>query len=102
MKPTIFLSVRAEAMSRLIMLRIVQLICVVMMLGAGARSAFGFALVGPPEAYQAGTGINTGIGLGYDRTEEFDYPATFYTQFFVDWRAAPKNIGEGYRWNIPI
>ena len=83
MKPTIFLSVRAEAMSRLIMLRIVQLICVVMMLGASGRSAYGFSLVGPPEAYQTGTGT-TGTGLGYDRTEEFNYPATFYTSFFAD------------------
>jgi hypothetical protein len=100
MKPINFSS-GAEAMSRSNMLRIVQLICVMMLLGASARSAFGFSMVGPPEAYQTGTGTS-GTGLGYDRTEEFDYPFTFYTSHFVDWQAAPKNIGEGYRWNIPI
>src|SRR6267142_4823428 len=97
MKPRIFSSVRTGASSRSIMLLTLQLICAVMILGASARSAFGFALDGPVVAYQT-------VPLGYGRIEETPSPFGGWTVFdaFVDWTYTPHNIGEGYRWNIPI
>jgi hypothetical protein len=83
-------------MNRSIMLRIFQLICAVMMLGVSARSAFGFALGGPKEGYQADN-------LGYDRVTDVPYPFNLWTIYNTpEWTYAPHNIGEGYRWNIPI
>jgi hypothetical protein len=99
MKPNTFPIVKPEATRG--MTRTLQIICATLMLAAGTRSALAFSMVGPPEPFQTGTGTS-GTGLGYDRTEEFNYPFTFYTSFFPDWQAAPKNLGEGYRWNIPI
>src|SRR5690349_9756348 len=95
MKPTFFSSIRPEARSRSNMLRIIQLICAVMMLGAGARSAFGFALGGPKTTWQADN-------LGYDRVTDIPYPGGGWNIFNTpEWTYAPHIVYQGYRWNIP-
>jgi hypothetical protein len=95
MKPSTFSSDRVEAMSRSIMLRIFQLICAVMMLGASARPAFGFALSGPKTTWQADN-------IGYDRVTDIPYPSGGWNIFNTpEWTYAPHQIYQGYRWNIP-
>ncbi len=62
----------------------------VLLLG-GAQGLFGFALLGPPnEAYQVPT-------IGYDITTVVFSLGDIFT---VD-VGAPKNIGQGYRYNTP-
>jgi hypothetical protein len=96
MKPTNFSPVGSSKGKSGMLIRIIQLICAIMVLGAGSRSAFGFALGGIKEAYQADN-------LGYDRVTDIPYPSGGWTIYNTpEWTYAPHNIGEGFRWNIPI
>lgn len=96
MKPTTF-SLKPKTMRNNPTMRILRLVCAVLMLGTISRSAFGFALVGPIEAYQT-------VALGYNRIEEIPSPSGGWATFnnFTEWTSTPHNIGEGYRWNIPV
>src|ERR1051326_9479661 len=72
MKPTNFSPVGSSKGKSGMLIRIIQLICAIMVLGAGSRSAFGFALGGIKEAYQADN-------LGYDRVTDIPYPSGGWT-----------------------
>src|SRR6185295_9453232 len=64
------------------MRRFIKQILLVVLLAIGARQAFSFSLLGPFETWQTGA-------IGYNPLGNTDI-------------GAPKNLGEEYRWNLPV
>jgi hypothetical protein len=96
MKPRIFSSVQEKVSSGFAMLRVLKYLSTVLWLIAMTHSAGAFSLIGPKIGYQADN-------LGYDRVTDIPYPSGPWTIYDTpEWTYAPHNIGEGYRWNIPI
>jgi hypothetical protein len=72
------------------------------LLALGLPSAFGFSLIGIKEGFQT-------EALGYFRLTETDVPGAPLPNLFNgwtidsdDWQFAPHNLGEGFRWNVPV
>src|SRR5438445_12290564 len=81
---------------RLFMTRLLKHCGWLLLLSFGLESASGFALLGPKEAFQT-------AALGYNRLTELDYPATSWLILSgPEFTYAPKNLGEEYRWSVPV
>jgi hypothetical protein len=78
------------------MLRFVKTLVCLALLTLGLRSAYGFALVGPKEAWQV-------ENIGYTLLSEIDYPSGPWNNLRgPEWTFAPKNYNEWYRWSTPV
>lgn len=96
MKPPTFSQVQPELMSGFSIVRILRFLFTTLLLMASVHAASAFSLIGPKIAYQADN-------LGYDRITDIPYPSGPWTIYDTpEWTYAPHNIGEGYRWNIPV
>jgi len=70
-------------------------------LAAGVWPASGFSPLGPAESWQTPV-------LGYERVAETRFPSnpnyggSFWVIYMPDFSTFPKNLGEEYRWNVPV
>jgi hypothetical protein len=77
------------------MTRLFQRCWWILLLAAGAQSASAFSFWGTKEAFQTDA-------FGYDRLTEIEYPATHWNLIDPEISYAPHNLGEEFRWNIPV
>src|SRR5689334_3764768 len=70
--------------------------CWLALIAAWIQSACGFALLGTKEAWQDDA-------IGYNRLLVIDYPqVSYFLTTAPEWTHAPHNLGEEYRWSVPV
>jgi len=75
---------------------LMQALCVMLLMIFGIQNASAFAFWGTREAYQDGN-------LGWSRLIRLGYPDGFgYFNVFNETSYAPHNLGDEYRWNVPV